>query len=1134
MRIDSIEISNLASLRGQQPLIDLRGEELGAADLIAVTGPTGAGKTTLFDAVCLALFNQTPRTRRRDPRELLARGAAEAAVAVGLTLDDGRAWRSEWSVHRARGHSEGQLQDIRQRIVDRATGMVVAEGKKAVKELVESALGLTFEQFSSVVLIAQGEFARFLEANDADRSALLEKLTGTEVYSELSRAAFERARAVQERLAAAEGGLAGLSLLDGAQRQALEDELGALGPALAELDADLERGRALLRWLRSWREIERARTQAAAEAADAEQALTDAASEQERWASAERAARAQGAAQAATVVEGRAQAVDRQLRSLAAELETAAEASRSQRAALGDLLRRLASALRATEREVAELSGAAILGDGALDGLRRAHQRHDQAAAAVQREEIALAEALSAGNALRERSEQAAERRQAAHADLSSASARLAELRVEESAIGDGRDRHAWADRRRALREALDLVAAVGRLDMASLEMAERSARTAERKAQGDLESARRALDEARADLRVHDELLRLAFQNQDIAQHRPLLEDGQPCPLCGSEDHPWAGRALEHEQSLRAQAEQRLVELRDRAVAAEMNAQRAAERHTVAHAVAGSSTARREQAQSQRQASDARWVELRMAELPELPLAPDLFQTDELAAIDARLERFEALAPRLKAASDAREMAEWRAVEADQVESLAAERVLAAGQRIAEARAELSAAEEMLIAARDAWRRLAEGLATGLLLPAPEQPDAAWAEALAARYATWQQAQGRRARLQGLDERMRRAVDDLAAPLEHSPGTYPDAAFDQAPGTSLEESLPSILEQELEEALRRTARRESDERLLADRLGRTQADAAATALELEGARKAFAAEIATHGFADADAWRAALLSALDVAALRQRLEELRRRRDRTGVQLESIEAQAAALARERPGIDTDMDGDELDGEALASAVADQERGKRAAEERHLALRLELGQDDARRRQVTELEAGVAELRVQAQRAARLNSLIGQKDGGKFRRFAQQLNLDQLLELANLRLDRLAPRYQLARLGDSLDLEVIDRDMADEKRPVSTLSGGESFLVSLALALALADLRRGKLALGTLFLDEGFGSLDEETLDTALSVLEQLQADQDTQILIISHVGALKERIDHRIDVRKLGGGRSRLSVHVR
>jgi len=163
--------------------------------------------------------------------------------------------------------------------------------------------------------------------------------------------------------------------------------------------------------------------------------------------------------------------------------------------------------------------------------------------------------------------------------------------------------------------------------------------------------------------------------------------------------------------------------------------------------------------------------------------------------------------------------------------------------------------------------------------------------------------------------------------------------------------------------------------------------------------------------------------------------------------------------------------------------------------------------------------------------ASRLSSLIGQKDGGKFRRFAQQLNLDLLLELANLRLDRLAPRYLLARLGDTLELEVIDREMADERRPVNTLSGGESFLVSLALALALADLRRGSLRLGTLFLDEGFGSLDEDTLDTALSVLEQLQADQNTQILIISHVGALKERIDHRIDIQKLGGGRSRISI---
>jgi exonuclease SbcC len=203
MRIHSIRISNLASLRGEQPPIDLRGPELGEAGLIAVTGPTGAGKTTLFDAVCLALFDETPRTRGRgrDPRDLLARGAGEAQVVIELELDDGASWRAEWSVHRARFQSGGPLQNSRQRIVDAITGAVLAEGKKGVQALVEKSLGLSFDQFTSVVLIAQGQFAKFLEATDTDRSALLERLTGTEIYTELSRAAFERCREAQEKVA---------------------------------------------------------------------------------------------------------------------------------------------------------------------------------------------------------------------------------------------------------------------------------------------------------------------------------------------------------------------------------------------------------------------------------------------------------------------------------------------------------------------------------------------------------------------------------------------------------------------------------------------------------------------------------------------------------------------------------------------------------------------------------------------------------------------------------------------------------------------------------------------------------------------------------------------------------------------
>ena len=153
-----------------------------------------------------------------------------------------------------------------------------------------------------------------------------------------------------------------------------------------------------------------------------------------------------------------------------------------------------------------------------------------------------------------------------------------------------------------------------------------------------------------------------------------------------------------------------------------------------------------------------------------------------------------------------------------------------------------------------------------------------------------------------------------------------------------------------------------------------------------------------------------------------------------------------------------------------------------------------------------------------------LNGLIGAADGAKFRRFAQGLTLSHLVYLANEQLNRLHGRYQLQRQqSDSLALEVLDTWQADSVRDTKTLSGGESFLVSLALALALSDLVSAKTSIDSLFLDEGFGTLDNDTLEIALSALDSLNA-SGKMIGVISHVDALKKRIDVQIEVKKHSG----------
>ena len=165
------------------------------------------------------------------------------------------------------------------------------------------------------------------------------------------------------------------------------------------------------------------------------------------------------------------------------------------------------------------------------------------------------------------------------------------------------------------------------------------------------------------------------------------------------------------------------------------------------------------------------------------------------------------------------------------------------------------------------------------------------------------------------------------------------------------------------------------------------------------------------------------------------------------------------------------------------------------------------------------------------QRWSVLSRLVGSHDGAKFRKFAQGLTLENLIIKANAHLSMLTRRYELKRSDTSdLGIEVIDTFHGDEIRPTNNLSGGESFLASLALALGLSDLSGRRAAIESLFLDEGFGTLDAETLEIALSALDALNASGKT-IGVISHIEALKERISAKIEITPSGGGVSSLAV---
>lgn len=221
---------------------------------------------------------------------------------------------------------------------------------------------------------------------------------------------------------------------------------------------------------------------------------------------------------------------------------------------------------------------------------------------------------------------------------------------------------------------------------------------------------------------------------------------------------------------------------------------------------------------------------------------------------------------------------------------------------------------------------------------------------------------------------------------------------------------------------------------------------------------------------------------------------------------------------------------DHLTPDALQAEQHGLAQRKTAANGLLAAASLALAQDDQRQSDARQLQAAHASQAATERVWAQLGELIGSADGKKFRNFAQQLTLDILLGYANLHLKDLARRYRLERIRDSLGLLVVDQDMGDEVRSVHSLSGGESFLVSLALALGLASLSSHRVRVESLFIDEGFGSLDAEALQVAMDALDKLQS-LGRKVGVISHVQDMTERIATRVQVRRMAGGLSRVVV---
>jgi len=200
--------------------IDLTHPAYTSDGIFAITGPTGAGKTTILDAICLALYGRTPRLNKvtKSGNEIMSRQTGECFAEVTFETQSG-CYRCHWSQHRSRKKSDGELQTPKQEIANADSGEIIESNIRGVAGQIEKATGMDFDRFTRSMLLAQGGFAVFLQAAPDERAPILEQITGTEIYSQISIRVHERQREEREKLNLLQAETAGIAILDPEQEQ---------------------------------------------------------------------------------------------------------------------------------------------------------------------------------------------------------------------------------------------------------------------------------------------------------------------------------------------------------------------------------------------------------------------------------------------------------------------------------------------------------------------------------------------------------------------------------------------------------------------------------------------------------------------------------------------------------------------------------------------------------------------------------------------------------------------------------------------------------------------------------------------------------------------------------------------------
>ncbi len=1221
MKILSVHFQNINSLKGKHK-IDFAKSPFAEAGLFAITGPTGAGKTSILDAITVALYGKAARYDNDKPDELMTRHTAESFSEVEFEVNQ-KSYRAKWGLRRARGKIDGALQSVHHSLVDLEMDKAVPGTGTATraKKKIEYLIGLKYESFRKSVLLAQGDFAAFLQAKENERGELLERITGTDTYSKISEAAYQRAKDEKFKTEKLQLQLGQVALLSVEDKKALQSEIKQKEDISLFLRKEIEGYQIEVQWLKKLDELEgkaqllqqqktllQAQTQTLQsdfiqlqshhQAIPFQRDLQDWKNRHqllqelhrtihhiretilpklrlEKDAAFQQEVAAKKMVYAAKEHQTKTEPIIEEVLKLENEMALQQTALQKEQAKLKDLLRDLQQNQTEQHKWKRQKENTEKAWGNTLKWLEQ-HQTDknlnidipliEQQLAywkASEKEVLAQKRLVNKKQVARNKEQESKEawtqKVRYYQADLDKKTVALSKLQAEQ----------AQASEREILEEKLlQLQPTITQLGQ-QIELANDYQKRQQRIAtlrQKYLENRTflKQLEEARkqfeADLEQGETLLekleRLYEAERTIeslADKRKLLEPGKPCHLCGSKHHPYAegkyqtdvskrrkefnaqkkkveqlkkGIATKDKDMARVETEQKNTEDRGKNLGLENNEvldkfktiNQILKKNYEIQSIALIETAQKHQQELMNDTKkELVSVKKRETEINKLDKSVQ-FHNEALLKAQNELEKaeenFERLGKELQSET----------AKLSNLQSQSQEKEATVEKTLQKYQTSLRTSNRHKKIIGGLEKRLEEYESKIVYRDQLKENVQSFKAKLDETRGLFLEKNKRKVALESEQTALQNKVSQLVKTKEQLCAAFvvKDAKKERSRLRQVIDQQQEIAEKQLQIYNDRKAELKSKKDLLEVRRFEQQRESE----HLETFEVDFKERLKAAGFESILKLEEAILPTAEASRIERQQKQVEKQETELN---KSISDNQQALEVEQAKALTESNKAEV-----RDLIQTKKQEEGAVNQEIGAIKNQLREDELLKVKYQDLTQKISQQTKEWKRWEKLNELIGSSKGDKFRKFAQGLTLAKLVQLANIHLQKLNPRYLVQKCKDNeksvLELEIMDVYQADTLRSMRTLSGGESFLVSLSLALGLSDLAGKKAQIESLFIDEGFGTLDSNTLDIAMTTLENLQASGKT-IGIISHVEALKERIATQIQVKKMSGGYSTIEI---